>query len=285
MLTWLLGEFPEREPQPGSGALAMVVATTGALSLYFGMRHKLRDPPMLEDTWTLLVYGALPLAVLVWWELGRRGRLSALFGSLTTAATIAAPIAFKTVRRRLTKGGSPLLAATLFAITLLFHGARRGGVKLGLWGIGQGDSKWWLPRFALLAGGTVVLVSVSAVLFPSLLAYYPKSDLARESLSGLLQVQASELVYMIGWEFFFRGFLLFGLARRDPLLAVLFQAMPFFLMHRGKPKIEMLSSFVGGCGLGWFTLRAGSILPAVLLHWMMISVMEIIGFAVRSMGA
>ena len=47
----------------------------------------------------------------------------------------------------------------------------------------------------------------------------------------------------------------------------------------------MLSSFVGGCGLGWFTLRAGSILPAVLLHWAMISVMEFIGYAARAMAA
>ena len=232
-VTWLLGEFPAREPEEGSGRLAVVVATTGGLSLYFGIRHKLRDSPLLEDTWTLLVYGALPLIVVASLELRRRRSLGALLGSLVTLVSIAAPIAWSTVRKRLKRNGSPLLLATVVAITLLLHGVRRGGGDLRRWGLGLWDRAWWWPRFALLAGGTVVLVVASAALFPSLLAYYPKTAMARESISGLLLVQVSELVYMIGWEFFYRGFLLFALARRDPLMAVLFQAMPFFLMHRG----------------------------------------------------
>lgn len=75
--------------------------------------------------------------------------------------------------------------------------------------------------------------------------------------------------YMLAWEWFFRGFLLFGLRRTFPAwVAVLIQASLFCLLHLGKPTIEVASSLVGGVILGAAALRFRSMLPCFLVHFL-----------------
>lgn len=74
--------------------------------------------------------------------------------------------------------------------------------------------------------------------------------------------------YMFGWEWFFRGFLLFGLKRLMPVTAAAFlQAAAFTLLHYGKPWPELASSFFGALILAVVALRSGSFLPCFVLHW------------------
>ncbi len=74
-------------------------------------------------------------------------------------------------------------------------------------------------------------------------------------------------VYMLAWEWFFRGFLLFGLRRRFPTwFAIGFQAMLFCLLHLGKPAMEVVSSLAGGVLLGVVALRLSSMVPCFLIH-------------------
>jgi membrane protease YdiL (CAAX protease family) len=75
-------------------------------------------------------------------------------------------------------------------------------------------------------------------------------------------------MYMLFWEFFFRGFLLFGLARTIKWPAVIVQALAFGLMHLGKPWPEVAASFGAGIILGVLALRAKSFVPGFILHWM-----------------
>lgn len=75
--------------------------------------------------------------------------------------------------------------------------------------------------------------------------------------------------YMLAWEWFFRGFLLFGLRRVMPApAAVVIQAALFCLLHVGKPIEEVASSFVGGLVLGAAALRFRSVLPCFLIHYL-----------------
>ena len=51
---------------------------------------------------------------------------------------------------------------------------------------------------------------------------------------------------LIGWEFLFRGWILFGYARKFGPEALWVQAVPFAFMHLGKPELETLSTIFGG---------------------------------------
>lgn len=74
-------------------------------------------------------------------------------------------------------------------------------------------------------------------------------------------------MYMLFWEFFFRGFLLFGLYRTIKWPAVIIQAVAFGFLHCGKPSGEMYLSYGAGIILGILALRAKSFLPGFALHW------------------
>ncbi len=72
---------------------------------------------------------------------------------------------------------------------------------------------------------------------------------------------------LIGWEFFFRGWILFGYARKFGAEALWLQAVPFALAHVGKPEIETLSTIFGGFAFGWMAWRTRSFLYPFLIHW------------------
>lgn len=98
-------------------------------------------------------------------------------------------------------------------------------------------------------------------------AKYPFYALADRSVTDFVVYEFFYGVQFIGWEFFFRGFLLFGLARRFGTYAVFIQAVPFVLMHFGKPQSEVFGSLLAGIGLGFLALRTRSIWAGVALHF------------------
>ncbi|MCS7191467.1 MAG: CPBP family intramembrane metalloprotease [Armatimonadetes bacterium] len=87
----------------------------------------------------------------------------------------------------------------------------------------------------------------------------------------------SLFAYMIGWEFLFRGFLLFGIAGKpteNELLpkklkvwaAIGFSTLLFGLSHWGKPFPELVGSFLAGVILCLIAWRTKSCLAPILLH-------------------
>lgn len=72
---------------------------------------------------------------------------------------------------------------------------------------------------------------------------------------------------LIGWEFLFRGWILFGYARKFGPESLWLQAVPFALMHNGKPEVETLSTIFGGFAFGWVAYRTKSFLWPFLIHW------------------
>ncbi len=71
---------------------------------------------------------------------------------------------------------------------------------------------------------------------------------------------------LIGWEFLFRGLLLFALADICDDWAILLQAMLFTLAHLTKPQLETLSCIVGGSAFGWVAWRTKSFYYPFLIH-------------------
>lgn len=76
---------------------------------------------------------------------------------------------------------------------------------------------------------------------------------------------------LFGWEFLFRGWILFGYFRKFGPEAIWLQAVPFALMHLSKPEIETLSTIFGGFAFGWIAYRTRSFLYPFLIHWFVAS--------------
>ena len=98
-------------------------------------------------------------------------------------------------------------------------------------------------------------------------AEYPLAGPAMGRPLLFLGVEAFYLLYYLGWEFYFRGFMLFSLERRyDALLAVLVQTIPSAIVHIGKPAAESFAAILAGLAFGYLSWRTRSILYPLVLH-------------------
>jgi uncharacterized protein len=95
---------------------------------------------------------------------------------------------------------------------------------------------------------------------------YPKYDFAGESLPQLLIWELAYGLQFLMLEFFFRGFLIFSLARYIGSLAVFVMVVPYAMIHLSKPFAECMGSIVAGIALGTIALRTGSIWGGVAVH-------------------
>lgn len=260
---------------------ALLVGGTSALVLLVDNKHGVVRDGFLEPAWTLLLYVAFPLLICAFSEAKKRAAAWSL------AALGLVCVVVPTVHRAWMDGGrryyfqnkEHMVALALLSLALALLAARVGRVDLRKWGLGLGDWTWWVPRMGVLFVAIVPLIGLGAWLSPELREFYPEVEYARESVSGLVRYQLGNGVYMAAWEWFFRGFLLFGIYRYWGMIpAILIQAYPFMLMHKAKPELEMAASFVGAILLGLFCLRARCFWPAFLLHWVLNMNMEIVGF-------
>jgi membrane protease YdiL (CAAX protease family) len=123
----------------------------------------------------------------------------------------------------------------------------------------------WRAGLALTAGGILLMAPILWFLNQgdaSMQNYY------RPSLNGL---PWNTLADLFGWEFFFRGWILFGYARKFGSEALWLQAVPFALAHIGKPAVETFSTIFGGFLFGWVAYRTKSFLYPFLIHWFVAS--------------
>jgi membrane protease YdiL (CAAX protease family) len=90
---------------------------------------------------------------------------------------------------------------------------------------------------------------------------------------GLLWKKALEI---FGWEYIFRGWILFGYARKYGPNALWIQAVPFAIAHLGKPAVETFSTIFGGFAFGWVAWRTGSFLYSFLIHWFIATLIIIV---------
>ncbi len=134
-------------------------------------------------------------------------------------------------------------------------------------GIQTGD-KHFGSRFLLIAIPTVLPFIYLSSFQAGFQQEYPLPLLARESVKYLLLWECFYLLYYIGWEFLFRGYLLFGLEKKiGAYWAVLFQTLPSTIIHIGKPEGETVSAIIAGIVFGAVALRTRSILYPLILHY------------------
>jgi membrane protease YdiL (CAAX protease family) len=93
------------------------------------------------------------------------------------------------------------------------------------------------------------------------------------SQDGLIWKKSLEL---FGWEYMFRGWILFGYARKFGPDALWLQAVPFAVAHIGKPEVETLSTIFGGFAFGWVAWRTGSFFYSFLIHWFIATLIVIV---------
>jgi membrane protease YdiL (CAAX protease family) len=138
----------------------------------------------------------------------------------------------------------------IFILFVFREDPRRYGFTWGDWKMG----------LLLTLGGILIMAP--------LLWLLGRSDPAMRTYYG---AQAADLPWsgvldLFGWEFMFRGWILFGYARRFGAEALWLQAVPFALAHVGKPAIETLSTIFGGFLFGWVAYRTRSFIYPFLIH-------------------
>lgn len=106
---------------------------------------------------------------------------------------------------------------------------------------------------------------------------YPQGGpFVRENISVLLYYELFVGFYMLAWEFFWRGYMMFGLKQKFGYYAIFIQMLPFFILHRGKPDIETFASIFGGLILGVQAWRANSFIYCFLVHWSVMIFVDVI---------
>lgn len=272
---WALGDLP-RSHAPPDGAGFWVLLAFAGLAMGLGDSYGLKGAnPIQTGAWRMAAHGGPCLAA-----------VAALAPGPVVARAGAVIVALLPAVWRI---GSPTSLQAhpegLIALMALAAIATRIAVGAGAWrdaGLGVGDWRWWLPRAAIGVFVVFVSVAIAVYLSPSMQKYYPSYKPARTDSWELTKAMFGVGLDFIGWELMFRGVLNQLVARRgDPRLALGFGAVPFFLLHSGKPPPEFWSSLPGGVIAAWFCLRAGTFLPLWLLHLVMYTTASVTAFWLR----
>jgi hypothetical protein len=148
--------------------------------------------------------------------------------------------------------------------------------KLKDFGIQLGNVKQWIKEmlvfFMIMA---VILVVVFK--FTNLKQIYPLFREARVNVNYFIIYECVQLFHMLTWEFFFRGFMLFGLEKKYGKMSILIQTIPFAIMHFRKPALEAYGAIFAGIFQGTLGLRSRSFLPCALLHFLVALAADLLG--------
>ena len=275
--TALFGELPAATAPPaGQGASFALLVALLCLGLGLAELHGLAHAALPRGIWRMVAHTAPCLAAVALLAPVSSARRA------LPALLLLAPLLWRFAAPGAAKASPFLLLALLLpgAVAARLCAGRAAFAEAGL---GLGDLRWWAPRTFV---GLLLVIAGSAaavLLSPTLASFYPASSAAKTHLPALLRLLTGVTIDFIGWELIFRGVMLHLIARRgDPLVAIAFQMVPFFLLHYDKPGLEFWISVPGGVLLGWFCLRAGTFWPAFLLHSAQYIAVSAVAFALRN---
>ena len=143
------------------------------------------------------------------------------------------------------------------------------GERLRDYGVG-----WGIPpqvlQATLILGPAFALAGYLSAADPALREKFPINPCAGQSAAIFVLHAATYLAYYAGWEFYFRGFLLFGLRGSvGDANAVLIQVLASSLLHIGSPPAETFGAILGGLLWGIMALRTKSLIPGLIQHFLL----------------
>lgn len=169
-------------------------------------------------------------------------------------------------------------SAFLFFVLPMIAASLVPGVKTRELGAGLGDWRYGLKATAFLYFFMLPLV-VAASFTPAFAGQYPMARAAATSVWALASYEVSYGVYFVGWEFVYRGLLCVALYPRLGASALVLQAIPFAVMHGGKPELEAYGSILAALALGVVAVRARSFWYGALLHTLVAVTMDLLALA------
>lgn len=156
------------------------------------------------------------------------------------------------------QGVSGFLVPVIILLVFFKRKPRQIGLGLGDWKLASVLAALYIP---LVIVATWILSDGS-----SFQQNYPHYQPAALDWRFFLVYELLFLFYWIGWEYLWRGFVLFGTAHTFGLYAIFVQTVPFALLHLEKPLPEALLSILGGVALGALVWRCRSFWIAVPIH-------------------
>lgn len=159
-------------------------------------------------------------------------------------------------------GMSSLLFRVLIPCAIIFLWLKE---KPSDWGLSfKGQLKQGKPYLAMFAFMLPILYLVS--LTPGFQKTYPFYKPAMQGGAVYWTYTLFYVLQFLGVEFFFRGFMTFGLFKRLGYYSLWIMCIPYVMIHFGKPMSETLGALVAGLLLGAMALKSRSIWWGVALH-------------------
>jgi membrane protease YdiL (CAAX protease family) len=135
-------------------------------------------------------------------------------------------------------------------------------IDMGLRGRGF-LSHLWIYGVCL---GIVIPVLLIVAQQPDFGSYYPFYKQSSRSVFDFLAWEAMYWVQFFSLELFFRGWMVGSLRRTLGSSAIFVMAVPYCMIHYGKPYLEAHGAIVAGIVLGSLAMRTRSIYAGFLLH-------------------
>jgi membrane protease YdiL (CAAX protease family) len=143
-------------------------------------------------------------------------------------------------------------------------------LDMGLRGRGFLKHAWIYGLFLAIVLPLLLLVSRQ----PDFGTYYPFYKQSSRSWYDFLSWEAMYFAQFFGLEMFFRGFWLGALRRSFGSGAIFAMAVPYCMIHYGKPFLEANGAIVAGIALGSLSMRTKSIYQGFLVHITVAALMD-----------
>jgi membrane protease YdiL (CAAX protease family) len=133
----------------------------------------------------------------------------------------------------------------------------------------------------LLFLGVVLPAMLVVANQPDFGSYYPFYKTSSRSWFDFLAWEAMYFAQFFALEMFFRGFWLGVLRRSLGSGAIFAMAVPYCMIHYGKPYLEAVGAVVAGIALGSLSMRTKSIYQGFLVHITVAALMDWLSLAHR----
>ncbi|MBX3204341.1 MAG: CPBP family intramembrane metalloprotease [Labilithrix sp.] len=143
-------------------------------------------------------------------------------------------------------------------------------LDLGLRTKGFFDHAWIYGLFLAFVLPAMLVVAKS----PDFGTYYPFYKLSTRSWFDFLVWEAMYFAQFFALEMFFRGFWLGALRRSFGSGAIFVMAVPYCMIHYGKPYLEACGAIVAGIALGSLSMKTKSIYQGFLVHVTVAALMD-----------